>query len=185
MPKLKGVWDLIKQPLYDRNTVTTSNTTSLTFFQTPVGQSSKTRRDTNMALAGQVSAHQEALVIGIQLKPVLVAAHTFTELANQVINGGYLVFTVMQKTFLELPLLALPGGSAIVSHPTTTQNNTLVDRMSLGWPIDPNMFKLDYPVKLEKGQNFDVTLYWPTAPSLTTAMDLYVLLCGYMKRPVL
>lgn len=181
MPKIKGLVNYIDQPLYDRVTVATANTTQLTAFQTPLGQSSKTTLHTNMRLAGQISTHQEALIYALRLVPVLVAAHTYSELANQVMNAGYLVFEIMQKTFLELPLLLTPGGAGIMG--STTANNAVI--LTNGFAANANKHRLAYPVKINKGQNFSVTLNWGTAPSLTTAMDLYVVLDAYIKRPVL
>lgn len=180
MPYVRGIKDLIAQPLYDRMTVATSGTTSLAFFQTPIGQSSKTLLHTNMRLAGQVSAHQESLVIGIQVQPVIVDAHTLADLYG-VFNGGYMVFTIQQKTFFESPLLFLPGGGGITG--TTTANADIM--ATNAFPAVANMFHLSYPIKLSNGQTFDVTLYWGTAPTPGTAMELYVKLHGYMKRPVL
>lgn len=177
---LKGVKDVIAQPLYDRMTVATSGTTSLAFFQTPIGQSSKTLLHTNMRLAGQVSPHQESLVIGLQVQPVIVDAHTYAELVT-VFNSGHLVFTIQQKTFYETPLSFVPAGGGITG--STVVNAELI--ATNGFPAAANKIDLAYPVKLSNGQTFDVTLYWGTAPTLTTAMELYVKLLGYMKRPVL
>lgn len=181
MPKIAGLVNYIDQPLYDRVTVATSGTTQLTAFQTPIGQSSKTLLHTNMRLAGQIGQHQEALIYAVRLVPVLLTAHTYTELANNVINAGYMVFEVMQKTFLELPLLLIPAGAGIVSQTTLNAQS----HMTNGFAANANKHRLSYPIKLNRGQNWTVTLNWGSAPSLTTAMELYVVLDAYVKRPVL
>lgn len=181
MPAIKGLVNYIDQPLYDRVTVATSGTTQLTAFQTPLGQSSKTLLHTNMRLAGQIGVYQEALVYAVRLVPIFLDAHTYSEAANQVINAGYLILDVMQKTFLELPMLLIPGGAGIMG--STTANNDVI--LTNGFSVNANKHRLAYPIKLNKGQNFSVTLNWGTAPTLTTAMELYVILDSYVKRPVL
>ena len=56
-PVRPGEWEAVNEPLYDFQTYALAGTTqSYRFFTTPVGQSSKSYADTNMELAGQLSA---------------------------------------------------------------------------------------------------------------------------------
>src|SRR5579885_1211845 len=58
MPRIPGLLERIQQPLYDQNTVATSGTTQLNYFQVPLGGTAggvlKTQVNTNMDQGGSL-----------------------------------------------------------------------------------------------------------------------------------
>ena len=97
--EVEGIWN----PLYDYQNYAAAGQTSLSFFQIPIGQSSKTRKDTNMVSAGQLPKPQEFLVTGIEVMfwPGVVlsvlgapAAQVFMDDVYDFNKSGYLEFTV-------------------------------------------------------------------------------------------
>ena len=63
----QGSVEAINQPLYDFQTYPVAGATSFTFFQEPIGQSSKTLVDTNMESAGQLPRPKEFLIDSIEV----------------------------------------------------------------------------------------------------------------------
>ena len=62
----KGQYETIWFPLYDYASYPTAGVSSLTFFQTPIGQGGKTEADTNMVSGGSLPTPQSFIVTGVQ-----------------------------------------------------------------------------------------------------------------------
>jgi hypothetical protein len=191
--------EIIWNPLYDYITYAQAGQTSLTFFQNPVGQSSKTYADTNMKLAGQLPYPQAFLMTGLQvelfpdalpgrggLDPQTAVASNWNDMW-EVFESGYLVLTIGDKEYIkEGPLGKFPpsyrlGGTAALTDTTTAAATQLsiVDYAAFcGAPYRV------IPFTIPNSQNFNVQLIWPTAVGITAACRIGITLLGYLYRAV-
>lgn len=181
--------------LYDFGTYAQAGQTSLSFFQVPVGQSSKTLADTNMDLAGQLPSGQSFLIesVEIYLFPgVVVGADTAIDLAPEFSNdmydfikAGSLKLTIGSKTYLqEAPLGRFPpktrlnGWGALAT--TDAAQSKYIDYSAAGG----RPYALRSPYLLESSQNFNITLTWPTAVALSAAARIGIVMEGVLYRDV-
>lgn len=192
-----GAIEAIYEPLYDYQTYPAAGTSTLSFFQNPVGQNSTTLEDTNMRAAGSMPSPQQFLVTNIQvdfrpgISPTTLGAadaNSFTKDAEKILSQGVLRFTVGSKDYLvSFPLGLFPPvnrltGYAALSNATTAAAGlaTRIDYAQAGGP----MFQLT-PVLLQSTQNFVVRLEWPdgvVATPSTVAGRIGVRLGGYLYR---
>ncbi len=196
-----GQPEIISQPLYDTALYAAAGQTSLTFFQVPVGQSSKTLADTNMEIAGSLPQPKIFLCTGIEiyffpnftLKTVSTGPAADAPLNNW--NDQYtfrtapmwLDFFIGSKSYLkDGPAMKFPPSTRLAGDAAVT--STLTAGAA-------TMTKLDYaegagrhyamtPVALESNQNFSLSLNWPVAVALPSTVTGRVLvnLCGYTIR---
>lgn len=125
MQQTKGLLlNVIKQPLYDSNTIDpAAPTQELTYFQTPVGQSNLAR--TNMVNAGQLALPKAFFIRGVRLDILQSAADqedttdkvplidgTLDEEAvfNAILENYVFRGVVGDKKFIEVPARYLPSG---------------------------------------------------------------------------
>jgi len=194
---IPGAKNVLRSSLYDFQTYAAAGQTSLTFFQVPVGQSGKTKADTNMEQAGSLPAGKSFLVETIELvffpgSPVDIIATTATNTAAQAddmyqfIKSGYLELYIGSTTFLtEAPLGRFPSSTGM-----------RIDNSITGVFTAPNMAKSEYAastgliyriqpeLELVSNQNFNVNLNWPTAVAMpsTIAARVGVVMRGQLKR---
>lgn len=194
LDKMEKLW----YPLFDYTAYAAAGQTNLTFFQNPVGQSSKTSEDTNMEAAGMIPAPKYQLVTGIEVRfwpaasPAAYGASTnvgkYVNDVYKVMKSGWLDFVVGSKSQLvdgPLENFASRQGlfvAAALSDATTAGANLTGDveyARSVGTSYDID------PVLIEPNNNFKVTLNWATAVALpsSAAGRIGVRLLGYQFRP--
>lgn len=191
-----GQQEAIWQPLYDSSAYAAAGQTSLTFFQVPNGQSSKTLDDTNMELAGSLPMPKRFLIQAIEIaffSGVTPATHGAQAAANYVndvnafYKSGHFQLFIGSKPYLdESPLGVMPPGwgmyvaSALAD--TTTAAADSQSMVQYARPIG-RTYEIT-PVLLESQQNFKVTLSWGTAVALpsTSAGKVFVRLLGTLYR---
>ena len=188
----------IRSSLYDFQTYAAAvTTTQYTFFQVPVGQSSKTLADTNMEAAGSLPSPKSFLVESIEvcifpgLSPSTIGAASANDFSNDVYawsKGGYFNFFIGSKSYLtEAPLGRLPpknalhGWSALAD--TTTAGAAQSRKVSYASPAG-QPFMLSPPILLVPTQNFNVTLNFPTTLAMPSGQDarIGVILNGILYR---
>jgi hypothetical protein len=186
--QVKGLTDLITQPLWDTATAAAAGQTQLTYFSLPVGQGTtafvgagaKTFADTNMDLAGQLPSGFAFQVNGFRLlfKWDVVIADL-----QLILNGATFRFVVGQKDFLRVPARSLPSGSGIYFQGTTAA--TTIGATS-GWPTLANNFGIKgKPLILNATENFAAFLVWQSGvQAISAIMPITVVLDGYLGRPV-
>lgn len=192
-----GEYEGIRQSLYDFQTYASAGQTSLTFFQTPIGQSSKTKVDTNMEQAGALPAPKHFFVMSVEV--MLFPGETtgqFNAAASDLdkhsddwyafFKSGYLDLFIGSKSYLtEAPIGRFPpknrlAGWAAVASNSATVGEVLIDYASgAGQP-----YVLDPGVLLVPTQNFNVTLNWPTAVAMPSGNNarVGVILNGILYR---
>ncbi len=202
----QGEFEVTRQTLYDFQAYASAGQTQLTFFQLPIGQSGKTRDDTNMESAGQLPAPKNFLVesIEIYLFPadnivtVNNAADTVVDVVNfandvqAVQESGNLDFFIGSKSYLgEAPLGRFPPKTclktefafAAVVNQTAAADE--VDQISADYAVFAGRpYFVDPNITLVPTQNFNVTLNWATAVALPSGSNarVGVVLDGLLYR---
>lgn len=192
-----GVKNVIRSSLYDFQTYAAAGQSSLTFFQVPIGQSGKTKADTNMEQAGSLPAGKSFLIETLELyffpgSRIDVAASTATNLATQAddlyqfAQNGFLELFIGSTTFLtEAPLGRFPSSTGL------TVQNALAATLTA-----PAMFKSSYAqtsgllyriqpeLTLRSTENFNVSLNWPAliANPSGVAARIGVVMRGQLQR---
>lgn len=180
--QVEAIW----QPFYDYATYPAAGTTSLTFFQLPIGQGGKTLADTNMRLGGQFPNGQRFLCTGLEVRfypgnAILGGAFPNWQDAFDFYSGGVLRFFIGSKDYMEIaPLDMAPPSSRLAGAMTIggaeVANETGQYATAAGVPLDIT------PVLLTSSQNFNVTLQWPTAVPVTAEARVGVVLRGFLYR---
>lgn len=193
----EGLW----APLYDYQTYPAAGAASFTFFQTPIGQSSKTISDTNMTQAGLLPAPQKFLVTGIEVVILPSGNPGNTGAVGATVDGSFVndVYKIMSTLavlrlkigakdyVVDGPLMTFPpcfrlAGFAALGGVGAAAGN--IDQInyasSVGRPYEPAPFFIP-PV-----QNFAVTVEFKNGtlvPTISTATAVIgVRLLGFLYR---
>lgn len=201
-------YEVTRQSLYDFLTYDSAGQTSLTFFQQPIGQASKTIADTNLELAGQLPAPKFFLVESIEIQlfpgvdPVTVTNATdspnaveseFTNDVYSVAESGSLDFFIGSKSYLqEAPLGRFPPktrlqpefAASIQSREATATDSSNQLKMDYAAFCGRPYFLDPYKILIPPTQNFTVRLAWPSAVALPSGQDarIGVVLDGVLYR---
>jgi hypothetical protein len=190
-----GMVEAVKASLYDFQPYAQAGQTSLTFFQVPVGQSSKNLDDTNMVSAGQLPAPQNFLVQGIEIHffpgvlPSIVGSQVTSDAVNdvwKVAKSGFLNFFIGSKSYLtEAPLMrfAPKNGLIVSSSLSMTATSGASGLAGIAYAnFGGRPYDLNPPIVLRPTQNFNVSLNWSTAVSVSVAARIGVILTGILYR---
>ncbi len=187
--------EAIWQPFYDFQTYATTGATSQAFFQVPNGQSSKTYADTNMESAGQFPAPTAFLCTAVMIAyfpgalPSIAgttnAASTAWNDVVNVANSGYMEMKIGSKIYLRdapigkfAPNFTINGSAAIGLASAVT---TIVQTQTAFARAAGRYYEIS-PFLIPQNQNFNVTLYWPTAQTVGVAGRIGVILDGFYYR---
>lgn len=199
-------FEVVKDSLYHYQTYAAAGQTSLTFFQTPVGQAGNTLEETNMELAGQLPAPKNFLVDSIEIifypndLPVTEQNTATTDFvgsdaANDVYTAlklGFLDFFIGSKSYLtQASLMRFPPKTRLqvdaafmgqMKQTSAADETTAVMAdyaTALGRP-----YITDPRLRLIPTQNFKVTLTWAALQALPSgaAARMGVILDGLLYR---
>ncbi len=194
--------DVIVEPRYDTNTIPTAGTLTLTYFQLPIGQGqsvfgaagvTKSLSDTNMDLAGQLSAGYNFDLLGFRAQPSL--GMTAADGQNWSF-GGTFTFTIASKPYLRVPLDTIPAGMGSAGFAAVAVGGAPLEQhgVSHGAAHLSNAFTIGKkPLRLSQSQNFIVVLNWPVLSPVTTVkpyatsvagLSLRIYMDGFYIRPV-
>ncbi len=179
------------QPLYDRVEYPAAGCTEMSFFSTVKGQSAtlisagatgtvtKSHRDTNMDTANVAPNKQfEFVAIGMYKIHEDEGEAANPADRDKIRAAGYLHVKVVDQDVLYLPILAIPEGNPII---TNTMNSSMGATSLSGCSIP--MFPFRVPLTLEAFQQLTVKLVFPATVTTTKAVDILLMLHGYMRRP--
>ena len=96
--------------------------------------------------------------------------------------GGYIRFRIVDKDILFLPLIALPEMNPYIAI-STTANATTINSAAGGGGLGVSMYKFPINVTLNPFENFAVLMDFDGTVTVTAAVDLYIILHGFMRRP--
>ncbi len=194
-----GEFEAVRQSLYDFTTYAQAGQTSLTFFQTPIGQSSKTLADTNMELAGQLPNPKMQLVQSIEMLffpsvlpsqgPIADTNSVFLNDTYKVSKSGWLEFFIGSKSYLrEAPIGRFPPKTKLDGFASVATNLTIgaaTQSRDTYAVLSGRPYMVDPWILLKPTQNFNITLNWPTAVALDatdTAARVGIVLDGILYR---
>jgi len=189
--------EVVRQTLYDFQTYAMAGATQMTFFSTPIGQSSKTKADTNMTIAGSLPAPLRFAIQAIEIyffPGVFPSAAPAAAAIDNHVNDIWEVYTatawlelqIGSKPYLiEAPPMRFPpfahmGGFAGMSDATTAAASLFSRTSHLYATGRP--YIVDPPLMLEPTQNFTVQLNFPTAVAISVAGRIGVVLNGVTAR---
>lgn len=184
MPRIPGLLERIQQPLYDRNTVATSATTQLNFFQVPLGGTppggaeAKTQVSTNMDQGGSLPYPKNFEIHAIRLINQYGAA--VADL-NSIYNGSWFRLFIGTKDYLVVNSFMLTAGVGLWG---VASGSTNVISVTNGNPDQRGIYVLAEPIDLIPQQNFRCELNFPTAPTLAATVNVSIYLDGFFKREV-
>jgi len=184
MPRIPGLLERIQQPLYDRNTVATSGTGQLNYFQVPLGGSvagsstPKSQVDTNMDQGGSLPYPKNFEIHAIRL--INEYGIALADL-NKIYDTSWFRLFIGTKDYLVVNSFMLTAG---VGLDGVAKGNTNVISVVNGRADQRGIYVLAEPIDLIPQQNFRCELNFPTAQTLTSATDMSVYLDGFFKREV-
>lgn len=197
--------EMLDQPLYHFQSYGTAGATLFTFFQTTTGSATNLLSDTNMDVAGQLSAGKRFGLFGISVVFLpgiapLVGQTTTANIvptsaiadAKGVLEGiGFVELKIMDKRYGDwAPLAYLPAGmgtfgsiGGLINNQQTAANNSMeASWASNGIPLPAASRRLRVPLPLPPQVNFSVTLNFNTAITVSTASRIGVILDGVLIR---
>ena len=167
----------VYQPLYDTNTVATSGSAQLNYFQVPLGGTPagsarpKTQVDTNMDQGGSLPYPKCFSITGISIVPE--AESNYSDVVKGLDKSWFRLFVGIKDYFVS-PTLAIgfangkksPGFSFRLHNPM---------RPALVFPE---------PIDLIPQQNFRCEINFPQPQKLSSPVRIKVILHGYFTREV-
>lgn len=161
-------------PLYDVNTVATSGTSQLNYFQVPLGGCGhgsipKTQCETNMDQGGSLPYPKTFDITGISIIPC--ASASYDDAARIVDGSWFRLFIGTMDYFVSptLPLACLPGKRSPGVN------------FRLNNPLRP-VFCFPEPIRLISQQNFRCEINFPFSMEISKPVKLQVILHGYFYR---
>lgn len=185
--------EAIWQPFYDYQAYPSAGATSQIFFQVPNGQSGKTFADTNMVLPGQFPAPTAFLCTAVMVyfDPGATDSATSTTAVaqtniNDVItlaNSGFLELTIGSKVYLrDAPLGKFAPNFTVNGFSALLGSTTAPAMIQTGFARAAGRYYEITPFLIPQSQNFNVTLYWPTAVTTATTGRIGIILDGFYYR---
>jgi len=101
---------------------------------------------------------------------------------DKIRTGGYFHFRIVDKDILYLPLVCIPEVNPISAVATTATSTTIIACAGGGGQNVP-MYRLPVPITLEPYQNFLVEMLFDGTVTTTKAVDVILILQGFMRRP--
>jgi hypothetical protein len=188
MPRIPGLLERIQQPLYDRNTVATSGTGSLNFFQVPLGGTGagaatpKSQVQTNMDQGGSLPYPKNFEIHALRL--INEYGSAVSDL-NRIYDSSWFRLFIGTKDYLVVNSFMLTAGVGLDGVAAGTTNVVSVVN---GRPDQRGIYVLAEPIDLIPQQNFRCEINFPTpfiaASPLLASVDLSVYLDGFFKREV-
>lgn len=133
-------------------------TLQTSLFQQPIGQAAKTKYDTNMRLAGQISINNRFKVQGFACgcEPAIAKASLL------LFVQGYFEFYVGGKLWYDCPIFTVPAGYGFQTtyEPANVGVGVVAEN---GVPYVRNILPLNREIPIEAGEEFRLDLYWNAA----------------------
>lgn len=173
---------------YDTQVYVSAATVRLAFFQTL----QPTRNLGNMEIAG-VLAHPKAFIIRairVYFKQTTILGTTAATAASDIallVNNGSVALEVGNKNYGIWQPHMLPAGAGVYTEMTGAGGeaaNEFVTYGQNGIPDSRAIYSLTQPLMIEPQINFNVTMEWPAAQTLTGNLSVEVMLDGELLRPV-
>ena len=184
--------NLTIQPLYDTVSVATNQSAPLTYFTSPIGQSSKTLRDTNMRQAGGLPSPNEFYLRGFGLYVVPRSTQAVADVVDlqTLLDSAILSFYVGTngRKLVEAHAALFPAGFGLDGMITTggATSTNIAHVLGNGQRRLDNRYGLaDYAEKLNASESFSAQLSFPDgALALTAAWEVRLYLPGIYGQSI-
>lgn len=206
-PIAPGQADIVNWVLYDRLTASAGATlpATQTYFQVPIGQSGKTKTDTNLEQVSRLPDPQffNATQLGFFFAPTMILPDIIAYL-----NSVYMEFWVGDKRYVEGPLQFFQSGAGVTGTSNITAAITQ-QTWANGYPMGQSvMFDLRLPfgfslgnfqadgqtgITILQGQTFTVRVFAGSGTGITlvasggtggTGLNVMCALFGILSRAV-
>ncbi len=192
-----GAVEGVRQSLYDFQSYAAAGTTQMTFFQVPQGQSSKTKYDTNMEIAGSLPAPKRFLIEsiecyfypGVNVNFYSGAAAARLGMADDVytiMKSGWLDLFIGSKSYLtEAPIGRFPPTTGLKAQNSIALGSGAAAMEGYDYAVPGGqLYRLEPPILLVPTQNFNITLNWPTAVATPSGQNarIGIVLKGILYR---
>lgn len=190
MPRAANLRDVTNGVLYDTQTVATSGTLKLTFFQQGRGNGIYL---TNLRTPGQMP-HPEAFIVrsirigvlfsGTYLTGAVAATHTLVSEWIEIIHLASVYFEVGSKPYLDYwPMHMFNLGQ---SHAATNfgPNTATAAALYMGSGTPGAVINLAHPIRLNPNEPFRGEIQWQLNPTPANAQSIQWILGGTWIRAV-
>lgn len=192
-PNRPDATEAVWQPFYHFQSYAAAGQTSLTFFQTPKGQLTAGYADTNMEAAGQFPAPTAFLCTAIMVaffpagNPSVTGTQgvvsAYWNDATAVANTGYLEMLIGSKVYMrDAPTGKFPPNFTVNGVFGGYGTATAAAIAQVGFARAAGRYCEITPFLIPQSQNFNVTLYWPTAQAVSATGRIGVVLDGFYYR---
>lgn len=148
-----------------------------TLFTVPLGSAAKTKYDTNMHLAGQLSTDTmfkiQAIACGCLPDTPLVSLMSFLD--------GYFELYVGQEIWYEAPIFTVPAGYGVAIE-YQPGNLGVADISQNGMPSANNLLTLDREVKVKANEEMRVDFIWQGV--IAADIQFWFFLYGEYTKPL-
>lgn len=185
-PGKKAIIELIRQPLYDEQALT-STSIEVTFFQT--GFAGRDFRQTNLETQGLLPVPKFFVIDGIRIVFTENKTHSakIGDLED-IMYGSFFKFVLGGlKDYLVVPTFMIPSGVGIVGMSDQGANTgAAVVLATHGAPVLSNRYILrQHVITIPPQQSFKATINFPAAMGSIASTETWVILEGDLAREVL
>lgn len=172
--------EVTEGPLYDRvqHGASISAGTEYVYFR---DISNKDKADTNMQVSKKLPTGWKMVVwkVGVH-----IAASATIDDAKLILDNAVLNFEVDNRSILEGPVFCFPAGFGLFGAATTTATATTIQIVSNGSPAPNSVAPLSKPIILTGDNTFQATIKYYDAVTLSAATYVYVVLWGWIQKPI-
>lgn len=172
--------ELTEGVIYDRvqHAASISAGTEYTYFR---DIEDKDKADTNMQVSKKLPSGWKMAVwkVGIAIANGADLAD-----AKNILDNGYFGFERDNRTILEGPVFCFPSGYGLSGAASTTNTSTTVSLQANGLPAPGLISPLSVPIVLDGDNTFEAKIKYYDAVTLTAATYVYVLLWGWIQKPI-
>jgi hypothetical protein len=178
-----GMVNATNEPLYSFNTYASAGQTQLTFFQTVVGSAANGYGDTNMELAGQISAGNQFEARGLEVvfQPGINTGLIQQPEANKLAYGddvlaafslGWVEIYTLNKLYQRMPMWLCPPSTRLNLQSALSDTTTAAasQRSSVNYGAMAGPAWDLCPFTLQPSMQFKITLNWATAQALPSGV---------------
>ena len=175
--KATGGQELIFWPIYDTQSMGTTASAKVTFFQTKETSATNGVQDTNMPGEGTFPTTQSYELHSIAVIP----QGTFAiDDLKKTLQQSVLVIKINDRRELVIPTIACASPGYISGFAALYGQSAATEDIAAG--IAGSGFLLEDPLVIKGGDKFQVDVYAGTTAA-TTAVDFTVVFIGYLLRP--
>jgi len=178
-PRVPPGMDAMQWPLWDSTALTTVSITELAMFKVPVGQSSKTKLDTNMSASGVIveGEYYDMYSLGVGFRNNLTTTVTQADL-RKVLGGGYISIVIQDREVFACPMICLPlgGGDNVMMGAATDVclNNGIASSNA--------RYFFKRMIRIYKNIPFTVFARWPGGIATASNLNFMVWIDGLIYR---